>query len=67
MRYLLRDGKVEFSGTKKEVLDYIREAYSDDYFVENYGNSFEKDKDRLDDCLAELGLFLTNSKPKGKK
>ena len=64
--YILRDGKVEFTGNKKEVINYIRECYEDDYFVHEYGNIFDKDWNKFKYTLEGLGLFLSNKKPRRK-
>jgi hypothetical protein len=64
MKYLIRHGKVEYSGSKQAVMDYINEAYSDDYFVQEYGKIFKKDFSKFIFCLDNLGLILSDRKPK---
>lgn len=64
MKYLIRDGKVEYSGNKQAVINYIREAYEDDYFVQEYGKIFLKDFSKFIFCLENLGLILSDRKPK---
>ena len=64
MKYLIRHGKVEYSGNKQAVIEYIKEAYADDYFVQQYGNIFLKDFSKFIFCLENLGLILSDRKPK---
>ena len=33
MKYLLRNGKVEYSGNKKQLIDYVKNKYKDDLWV----------------------------------
>lgn len=66
MKYLIRHGKVEYSGTKKEVVDYILSAYEDDYFVQTYNKQLYKDPSKLNKVLEGLNLYLTNKAPKFK-
>lgn len=64
--YLIRDGKVEFSGTKHEIVEYIQEVYTEDYYVEEYWEQLDKDINKLKFVIGGLGLKLTERKPKRK-
>ena len=66
MKYLLRDGKVEYSGTKQELIEYIREAYPDDYWVQEYGSILDKDYNKLRYVTECIGLHIVNTLPKKK-
>jgi hypothetical protein len=66
MRYLIRDGKIEFSGNKKQLIEYVREAYADDYWVQEYGNIFDKDSEKFRYATECIGLHVTDKKPKNK-
>lgn len=67
MKYLLRDGKVEYSGNKQQIIDYINECYEDDYWVQQYGKIFNKDFDKFLYTLQCLGLQLSNKMPKYRR
>ena len=41
MKYLLRNGKVECSGSKKQLIDYVKENYAEEYWVREYGKFFD--------------------------
>lgn len=60
--YIFRDGKIEFQGNKKECISYIRDAYADEYFVEEYGNSFQKDFAKFIYVVECLGMEVRNRK-----
>ena len=64
MKYLIRDGKIEFSGNKKQVIQYLRDAYSDEYWMEQYSSILDKDIDKLYHVVQCLGLQLLDKKPK---
>lgn len=55
---IIRSGKVEFSGNKKEVIEYIRECYQDEYMVREYGKILNKDFNKLIYVLECIGLEL---------
>lgn len=55
---IIRNGKVEFSGNKKEIIEYIRECYQDEYMVREYGNILNKDFNKLVYVLECIGLEL---------
>ena len=64
MKYLIREGKIEFSGNKKQVIQYLRDAYSDEYWMEQYSSVLDKDIDKLYYVIECLGLQLLDRKPK---
>ena len=64
MKYLIRDGKIEFSGNKKQVIQYLRDAYSDEYWIEQYSSILDKDIDKLYYVVQCLGLQLLDKKQK---
>lgn len=64
--YLVRKGKVEFSGTKHAIVEYIKEAYSEDYYVQEYWDQLEKDLNKLKFVIGGLDLKLTERKPRRK-
>ena len=55
---IIRNGKVEFSGNKKEIIEYIRECYQDEYMVREYGKILNKDFNKLVYVLECIGLEL---------
>ena len=55
---IIRSGKVEFSGNKKEVIEYIRECYQDEYMVREYGKILNRDFNKLIYVLECIGLEL---------
>lgn len=71
MKYLLRNGKVECSGSRKCLMNYVKENYKDEYWVKEYGKIFEIDFGKFKFAIETLGLQLTdkmkNSKYKKKK
>ena len=64
MKYLVRNGKVEFSGSKKEIIDYILSAYEDDYFVQSYDKQLYHDNSILEEVLDGLCLQIWDKSPK---
>lgn len=65
--YLIRKNKIEFTGTRKEIIAYILSQYEDDYFVQEYNEQLYKDNAKLKYVLDGLGLKLSNNSPKRKK
>ena len=60
MKYLLRNGKVEFSGDKKQLIQYVIENYKDEYWVKEYGKFFETDFGKFKFAIETLGLQLSD-------
>lgn len=60
MKYLLRNGKVECSGSRKALMDYVRENHADNYFVKEYGNLFDTDYGKFKFTVESLGLQLAD-------
>lgn len=62
--YLIRDNKIEFEGNKKQIIQYLNEAYQDEYWIEQHGNILDKDIQMLYYVVENLGMFLSNRKPR---
>lgn len=60
MKYLLKNGKVEFSGDKKQLIQYIKENYKDEYWVKEYGKLFDKDFGKFKFAIETIGLQLSD-------
>lgn len=60
MKYLIRNGKVEYSGSKKQLIDYVREKYSDEYWVREYGNAFDNDFGKFKFAVETIGLTISD-------
>lgn len=60
MKYLLRNKKVEYLGTKKQLISYIKEKYKDDYFVKEYSKYFDNDFGKFKFVLSNIGLELSD-------
>lgn len=57
---LLRKSLTEFSGTKKEIVNYLLYNYEDDYWIQEYGKTLLKDFSKLKFVVECLGLRLCN-------
>lgn len=66
MKYLVRKGKVEFSGSKHDIIEYVKEVYEDDYYVQEYWDQLEKDIKILKSVISGLDMKLTENRPKRK-
>ena len=64
--YLVRKGKVEFTGNKHNIIEYIKEVYEDNYYVQEYWDQMEKDTQILKNVVRDLDMKLTKIKPKRK-
>jgi hypothetical protein len=60
MKYLIRNNKVEYSGNKKQLIAYVREKYSDEYWVREYGKFFEDDFGKFKFAIETIGLQLSD-------
>ena len=60
MKYLLKNGKVEFSGDKKQLIKYIKENYKEEYWVKEYAKFFETDFGKFKFAIETLGLQLSD-------
>ena len=67
MKYLIRDGKVEYSGSRLEIINYIVTEYEDDYYVQEYADQLAKDFNKLRFVLTGLGLYISETLPKRRK
>ena len=60
MKYLLRNGKVEYSGDKKQLIAYVKEHYAEEYWVKEYGKLFDTDFGKFKFAIECLGLELSD-------
>ena len=60
MKYLIRDNKVEYSGSKKQLITYVREKYADEYWIREYGKDFDNDFGKFKFAIETLGLTLSD-------
>ena len=60
MKYLLKNGKVEFSGDKKQLIKYIKENYPNEYWVKEYAKFFETDFGKFKFAIEAIGLQLSD-------
>lgn len=60
--YLYRKNRIEFQGTKKQVISYLLTAYEDDYFVQEYADQLVYDNKKLHYVITNLGMYLRNKK-----
>ena len=60
MKYLIKNGKVEYSGSKKQLITYVREKYPDEYWVREYGKDFDNDFGKFKFAIETLGLTLSD-------
>jgi len=60
MKYLLRNGKVEVSGDKKQLIKYILETYPDEFWVKEYGKLFDTDFGKFKFAIETIGLQLSD-------
>ena len=60
MKYLLRNNKVEASGNKQQLIQYIKENYPNEYWVKEYGKLFETDFGKFKFAIETLGLELSD-------
>ena len=60
MKYLIRDNKVEYSGSKKQLITYVREKYPDEYWVLEYGKDFDNDFGKFKFAIETIGLQLSD-------
>ena len=60
MKYLLKNGKVEFSGDKKQLIKYIKENYKEEYWVKEYGKFFDSDFGKFKFAIETLGFQLSD-------
>ena len=58
--YLIRNGKVEFSGTRKQIIDYVKLTYEDDYWIQEWNDQLQYDFAKLKFVLENLGLYIGN-------
>ena len=60
MKYLLRNGKVECSGSKQQLIDYVKENYAEEYWVREYGKFFDSDFGKFKFAIETIGLELSD-------
>ena len=60
MKYLLKNGKVVCSGSKKQLIDYVKENYSEEYWVREYGKLFDTDFGKFKLTIETIGLQLSD-------
>ena len=60
MKYLLKNGKVVRSGSKKQLIEYVKENYSEEYWVREYGKLFDTDFGKFKFAIETIGLQLSD-------
>lgn len=60
MKYLLRNRKVECSGSKKQLIAYVKEKYKDEYWVKEYSKLFDTDFGKFKFAVETIGLQLSD-------
>lgn len=60
MKYLLRDKKVEYSGSKKQLIAYVKEKYKDEFLVKENSAKFDTDFGIFKFTIETLGLELAD-------
>ena len=60
MKYLIRNNKVEYSGSKKQLITYVKEKYADEYWVREYGKDFDDDFGKFKFAVETIGLQLSD-------
>ncbi len=60
MKYLLRNGKVECSGSKKQLIEYVRANYPEEYWVRENGKYFDTDFGKFKFAIETIGLQLSD-------
>ncbi len=63
MKYLIRNGKVEFLGNKKQIIAYVLEQYKKEYWVKENHKKFDIDFGSFKFTLETLGLELADKMP----
>lgn len=60
MKYLLKNGKVVCSGSKKQLIAYVKENYADEYWVRENGKDFDTDFGKFKFAIETIGLQLSD-------
>ena len=60
MKYLLRNKKVEASGSKKQLIAYVKEKYKDEFWVKENEKKFDTDFGSFKFTIETLGLELSD-------
>lgn len=60
MKYLLRNKKVEASGSKKQLIEYVKEKYKDEFWVKENAKKFDTDFGSFKFTIETLGLELSD-------
>mgnify|MGYP006989015700 CR=1 FL=1 len=63
MKYLLKNGKVLCSGSKKQLIEYVKTNYADEYWVREYGKLFDSDFGKFKFAIETIGLQLSDKMP----
>lgn len=60
MKYLLRNKKVEASGSKKQLIAYVKEKYKNEFWVKENAKKFDMDFGSFKFTIETLGLELSD-------
>ena len=60
MKYLLRNKKVEASGSKKQLIAYVKEKYKDEFLIKENAKKFDTDFGSFKFTVEVLGLELSD-------
>ena len=66
MKYLLKNGKLLFSGTKKQIMEYVRTQYKDEFWVKENVQKFDIDYGVFKFSIEASGLEISDRIPKSE-
>lgn len=60
MKYLLKNDKLQYMGNKKQIIEFVKNKYSSDFFVQEYAKFFDTDYGKFKFALECMGLEISD-------
>lgn len=63
MKYLLKNGKLIFSGTRTQIIEYVKTQYKDEFWIKENAHKFEADYGVFKFSIEALELEIRDRIP----
>ncbi len=63
MKYLIKNGKVEFAGSKQQIIEYVKANYKNEFWIKENSAKFNDDYGVFKFSIEACGFQVTDKMP----
>ena len=63
MKYLIKNGKVEFAGSKQQIIEYVKANYKNEFWIKENSDKFNDDYGVFKFSIEACGFQVTDKIP----